>query len=140
MAVETYTGFKYLLARGGVHWPTDEVYAFVVGASYTFASQHRTVADVLEHALDVPRVYVSAREVAPDFEGDGASLLASSFAFPVMSESVGGVVFYIRTGADDETPADDQLIGFLEISPVADLEEQALHIDLPGQQFLFITD
>lgn len=119
------------MATDSLGWvsPSAVFRGLLVGAAYTFNHVQSTVADVLGFEVtggSYQRVSVTSRSAQLDLPGNRALCKASSLVFPLLSgvsPPPSGLIIYKQVGGNDNTPANDPLICFIDFptTPTAGL-------------------
>ncbi len=142
---DVYTGAKHLMLTDQLQWQQPAVVfrAMLVGASYTYNSAHATVADVVAHEVSdasYARVNVTSRTVENVVEADRVLARAANILFPALDNvEVSGCIIYRRTGPDDLTPSDDQVVCFIDFASVTATGVDFILEFIDGVVFVVLT-
>lgn len=120
MASGVYTYGKQLFLTNASEWTSGSVYrVLLVDELYGFSHTHQYVSSTEAYELSATgyeRKTLSTLALAVDTTAGGVYFKCDGLLWAEVSagKKVGGVVVYRQVGGDDTTPADDNLVCFLD--------------------------
>ncbi len=132
MASSVYNNGKYQLAKQALNWESGVIRVMLVGTGYTFNADHNTVSQTTNEVMGggYARKTLTGCSITKDDAGDRIVFDAADVSYANLDPDVGTIaaaIVYLQVGGDDNTPADDILIAYLDY---ADLVCNGSPVDL----------